>query len=154
MRVFGEINLSFEYPEHVRFKCVKCALCCGNTEDRTRSILLLKTEAYRISKLTLTVVDGFAEKISGFEPYVYRMRKTENGKCVFLEDDLCSIYQVRPLICRFYPFQLHNLGNDRYAFAYTNECPGIGRGRQLKRDFFERLFSNFTELMRENASYT
>lgn len=142
--------MSFEYPKFVRFRCERCALCCGDTEDKIRSILLLKTEADRISKKTLTGLDKFAEKIEGFEPYIYQMRKTEDGKCVFLRDNSCSIYQIRPLICRFYPFQLKNLTDDRYAFTYTNECPGIGKGPQLKRDFFERLFGNSMELMREN----
>lgn len=142
--------MSFEYPKRVRFRCARCALCCGDAEDKVRSILLLKIEADRISKKTLMNLDKFAEKIEGFEPYLYQMRKTEDGKCVFLKDDSCSIYQTRPLICRFYPFQLKNLGNNRYAFSYTDECSGIGEGPQLKRDFFEILFGEFIELMREN----
>jgi len=143
--------LSFEYPKHIRFRCEKCALCCGDTKDKIRSILLLKSESDRISKRTLRDLGKFAEKIEGFEPYVYQMRKTEDGKCLFLKDNSCSIYQIRPLICRFYPFQLKNLGRNRYAFTYTDECPGIGRGPQLKRDFFERFFGEFIELMRENT---
>jgi len=142
--------LSFEYPKHVRFRCVRCALCCGDAKDKIRSILLLKIEADHISKRTLMDLDEFAEEIEGFEPYIYQMRKTEDGNCVFLKDNSCSIYQIRPLICRFYPFQLKNLGNNRCAFAYTEECPGIGEGPLLKRDFFERFFGKFIGLMREN----
>lgn len=142
--------MSFEYPKHVCFRCAKCALCCGDTKDNIRSILLLKTEADRISKKTLIGLDKFAEKIEGFEPYIHQMRKTEDGKCVFLKDNSCSIYKIRPLICRFYPFQLKNLRNNRYVFTYTDECPGIGKGPQLKKDFFERLFGKFIELMKEN----
>lgn len=143
--------MNFEYPKHVRFRCERCALCCGDTKDRIRLILLLKIEADRISKKTLTDLDEFADKIEGSEPYIYQMRKTEDRKCVFLKDDSCSIYQIRPLICRFYPFQLKNMGNNRYAFSYTHECQGVGKGPQLKRDFFERFFDNFIELMRENV---
>lgn len=142
--------MSFKYPRHVRFRCERCALCCGDAKDRIRSILLLKIEIDRISKKTLMDVDEFAEKIEGFEPYIYQMRKTEDGKCVFLKGNSCSIYQIRPLICRFYPFQLKNIGNNRYAFAYTDECSGIGKGPQFERDFFEKFFSEFIELMREN----
>jgi Fe-S-cluster containining protein len=132
---------------------VRCALCCGDTEDKVRSILLLKTEADRISKKTLISLDKFAEKIEGFEPYIYQIRKTEDVKCVFLKDNSCSIYKIRPLICRFYPFQLKNFGNNRYAFAYTDKCAGIGNGSQLKREFFERLFEKFMELMKANAPH-
>ena len=142
--------MSFDYPKHVRFRCVRCARCCGDTKDKIRSILLLKIEADHVSKRTLMDLDMFAEKIEGFQPYIYQMRKTEDGKCVFLKDNSCSIYLIRPLICRFYPFQLKNLGNNRYAFAYTHECSGIGEGPQLKRDFFEKFFGKFIGLMREN----
>ena len=137
--------MRFTYPKHVRFRCERCALCCGDTEDKVRSILLLKTEADRISRKTSIGIDEFAERIKGSEAYVYRMRKSEDRKCPFLKENSCSIYQIRPLICRFYPFQLKNLRNGGYAFSHTDECPGIGKGPWLERDFFERLFRVFAE---------
>ena len=143
-------KLRFSYPKNVRFKCERCALCCGDTKDRVRSILLLRIEAERISQKTLKSVDDFAEKIEGFEPYVYRMKKTKNGKCVFLKDNLCSMYQIRPLICMFYPFELKEVGSNGYIFAYTDECPAIGNGPKLKRGYFERLFKKIMETMEEN----
>jgi len=143
--------LSFKFPKHVSFKCEFCTLCCRDTEDRVRRILLLESEANRISSETSMEIDEFAERIEGFEPYVYQMRKTEDGICIFLKGNSCSIYPIRPLICRFYPFQLRSIGKNRYIFTYTNECPGIGKGVQLKRDFFERLFRMFMKSMKENA---
>lgn len=143
--------MRFEYPKGVCFRCDGCALCCGDTEDRVRLILLLRTEADRTSKKTLIKLDEFTEKVEGFEPYIYQMKKSEEGKCIFLKDESCTIYEIRPLICRFYPFQLKNIGNNRYAFTYTNECPSIGKGPQLKREFFEGLFERFMELMKENV---
>jgi Fe-S-cluster containining protein len=143
-------KMEFDYPKNVRFKCERCALCCGDTKNRVRSILLLRIEAERISQKTLKSVDNFAEKIEGFEPYVYRMKKTNDGKCVFLKDNLCSIYQIRPLICMFYPFELKEVGSNGYIFAYTDECPAIGNGPKLKRGYFERLFKKIMETMEEN----
>jgi hypothetical protein len=98
--------LDFEYPKNIRFICSRCAKCCGDTEEKVRSILLLEAEAERIAKKTSKNIDEFAERIEDAQPYVYRMRKTTEGKCVFLKDSLCSIYQTRPLICKFYPFKL------------------------------------------------
>ena len=100
-----------------------------------------------MSKSQSMALEKFAAKIDGFEPYVYQMKKTAEGSCVFLRDDSCSIYEVRPLICRFYPFQLQYRGNSRYVFGYTEECPGIGKGPQLERRFFEELFAKFTASM-------
>ncbi|MEM2104976.1 MAG: YkgJ family cysteine cluster protein [Candidatus Bathyarchaeia archaeon] len=143
--------MSFEYPKRVRFVCERCAICCGDTEERVRQVLLLKIEAERISRDISKNIGGFAEKIEGSEPYAYRMKKTEEGKCVFLKDNLCMIYEVRPLICRFYPFQLENMGDNKFAFTYTSECPGIGKGPSLKRNFFEMLFKESAKIIREDA---
>lgn len=139
--------LYFEYPKHVRFTCERCATCCGDTKERVRMILLLKIEAQHISRETLKCIDEFAEKIEGSEPYVHRMKKTDDGKCVFLRDNSCSIYQMRPLICRFYPFQLKYTRSNRPVFTYTNECPGIGNGPELKRGFYEKLLEESVRLM-------
>ncbi len=142
--------MSFEYSKCVHFVCEHCAVCCGDTEERVRQILLLRMEAERISRNTSKNIDAFAEKIEGFKPYAYRMKKTREGKCIFLKDNLCIIYEMRPLICRFYPFQLENKGNNKFAFTYTNECPGIGKGPRLKRSFFEKLFKESAKIMTIN----
>ena len=92
-------------------------------------------------------LEEFAAKIEGFDPYVFQMKKTVEGDCIFLRNGSCSIYEARPLICRFYPFQLQNRENDRYVFRYTEECPGLGKGPQLERRFFEELFAKFTSSM-------
>jgi len=144
-----EVPLSFLYPKRVRFKCKRCASCCGDTEHRIRRILLLDIEAERVSEETSIGLDAFAEEIEGSEPYVYLMKKTEDGGCVFLRDKSCSIYKIRPLTCRFYPFQLQEIGSNRYLFSYTDECPGIGSGLCLKRSFFEGMFRDFTQSMRD-----
>ncbi|MEM3699998.1 MAG: YkgJ family cysteine cluster protein [Candidatus Bathyarchaeia archaeon] len=139
----------FEYPKNVHFKCERCAICCGDTKERVRSILLLKKEAERIASEAFKNVEDFAEKVKGFQPYVYQMRKTAEGKCVFLKDNLCSIYRIRPLICKFYPFQLESSKNGCFKFIYTNECPNIGKGPKLKRSFFEKFLKEAVRMMKE-----
>ena len=141
----------FEYPKNVSFICNHCGRCCGDTKDRIRRILLLKTDVASISKELLLKNHEFTEEISGFEPYIYEMKKTEDGKCFFLENNLCKIYEIRPLICRFYPFQLENLGNNRYSFSYTSKCMGIGKGPRQKRVFFKKLFNKVTNAMAKNS---
>ncbi|MFW6117237.1 MAG: YkgJ family cysteine cluster protein [Thermoproteota archaeon] len=142
---------TYNYPKHTSFICCGCGQCCGDTEDKVRHILLLKTDAERIWNETSFDIHEFAEKIHGCKPYIYQMRKTEDGKCFFFKNNLCTIYKIRPLICRFYPFQLKNLGNNSYSFSYTNNCPGIGKGSPIKRAFFESLFQKFVKAMEENS---
>jgi len=148
------LNDVFDYPKHVGFNCISCARCCGDTEDRVRQILMLQSGAQRIADATGLEIEKFANKVSGFEPYIYMMRKPVDGKCYFLKNGRCTIYSIRPLICRFYPFELQNLENNRYNFSYTNKCPGINEESPLTGDFFEKLFSQFIKAFEENSKTT
>ena len=142
----------FEYPKHIGFICNQCGRCCGDIEEKERHVLLLGTDADRISEETFLEIHQFAENVTGSKMYIYEMKKSKDGKCFFLKNNQCSIYNIRPLICRFYPFQLKNLGNNRYSFSYTNKCPGIGEGPQHNIRFFENLFRIFMNTMEENVS--
>jgi hypothetical protein len=130
---------SFAYPKNIRFHCTKCKLCCGDTRKRARHILLLKKEAEKISKITSKPLKAFSRRIRGRDLYVYEMRKTEEGKCPFLRENTCEIYRSRPLICRYYPFRLRTVRNGKRVFSFTSECPGIGTGAILRKNYFERL---------------
>ena len=132
--------MSFNYPKGVCFQCIRCALCCGDTETRIRHILLLEIEAKQISEAVSKPIKDFAKKVEGYKPYFYEMQKTaKEGKCVFLKGNHCAIYASRPLVCRFYPFELRATKNGSFEFLYTEECQGIGRGQQLKKSYFEGL---------------
>ena len=131
--------MNFGYPRNIRFKCVKCGICCGNTQERTRHVLLLDGEANEIAKATNQPISEFATEIEKGTPYRYEMKKTkEDGKCVFLKDNRCVIYSKRPLICRFYPFGFTNYEQQK-TFYYTKECPGIGRGVAMNKIDFSKL---------------
>jgi Fe-S-cluster containining protein len=152
MNVVGPYTLIFEYPPSVNFVCERCAICCGDTEVRTRRILVLKLEAERISKKTGKSIADFADRTVGSEPYAYEMRKDTSGKCVFLRNNTCSIYRIRPLICTFYPFELRPTGTNTFVFSYTDECPSIGRGPEVKKEYFKKLFAKSKALIEGTSS--
>ena len=134
------LSAEFRYPKNIRFKCSRCTRCCGDTETRIRHVLLFEKEAQSISKDTSKPLEAFGFRIAGHEPYLYEMKKGKGGKCVFLEGNDCSIYASRPLICRYYPFELKTARNKIFLFSPTKECPGIGLGRVLKESYFRNLF--------------
>jgi Fe-S-cluster containining protein len=114
-------------------------MCCGDTTQKTRHILLMKHEAINISTSTKRSISDFAIEVESKEPYTYEMKKTAGtGKCLFLKENRCTIYSKRPLICRFYPFGLEAHRNQR-TFYFTNECPGIGKGKLIQEREFKKL---------------
>jgi hypothetical protein len=129
-----------QYPENLRFTCLKCGLCCGDTAHKKRHILLLRIEAERIAAWTGQPISSFAKEAQQNAPYVFEMKKSrESGKCVFLRSETCTIYSQRPIICRFYPFEMRELEKGISVFRHTDECPGIGEGDILVGDYFKKL---------------
>jgi len=134
--------VEFTYPAKVRFECSRCGLCCGDTEHKKRHILLLEAEAKQIASDTSKQIDEFAQPIQCKQPYTFEMKKGSDGKCLFLKENQCSIYQSRPLICRFYPFDLRfDQEKQVHNFDFTVECPGINSGEVKGKKDFKNLFA-------------
>ena len=133
--------MAFTFPDNVRFNCNQCGLCCGDTKQKTRHILLLEAEAKTIASQTNLDMTDFLNQINEKFPFCYEMKKTNESKCVFLKENKCTIYELRPLICRFYPFELKfDKEKQMHAFEFTLECPGIGQGKDLRKIDFKKLF--------------
>ena len=132
--------MDFTYPDNLRFKCNRCGLCCGDTKQKTRHVLLLEREAKQIASQTCLPMESFSTEFGDIAPYTFEMKKSE-GKCVFLKENQCGIYAFRPLICMFYPFQLtFDKDKELYVFDCTHECPSIKKGKAFTRKDFEGLF--------------
>ncbi len=104
--------------------------------------MLLESEASDISAEINLPIKIFAEPIKDKVPYCFEMKKPQEGKCFFLKDNKCSIYNLRPLICRFYPFELKfDPDKEIHVFDFTFECPEINKGKILTLKDFEELFA-------------
>jgi Fe-S-cluster containining protein len=126
----------------MRFECNRCGLCCGDTQEKTRHILLLQKEAKQIAEHVRMQTADFSLEINNDKlPYGCEMKKTSDGQCVFLKENQCTIYSLRPLICRFYPFQLtFDKAKNLHIFDFTFECPQINQGKIMSQKDFENLF--------------
>ncbi len=69
-----------------------CHLCCIETE-----MILTEDDARRLESLGYRR-EEFAEFRDGF----LRLRNVD-GRCFFLRDGRCSVYEHRPMGCRAYP---------------------------------------------------
>jgi len=134
--------MAFEYPEKLSFRCIRCGICCGDTQERTRHVLLLQEEAEEIALTVKKEISTFASEVNDKTPYSHEMKKgSKDGKCVFLKENHCVVYSKRPLICRFYPFGLETSQDNQKSVYFTNECPGIGRGKIMGEDKFRKLLN-------------
>jgi Fe-S-cluster containining protein len=124
-----------QYPDYLRWICIRCTKSCRDLPGRTRSILLTQGDIERIKGVTKLSAREFSVSSRGSFPYVRKMRKP-GGKCIFLRDSRCSIYGARPLICRFYPFSLLPIANNMYVIGFDSSCSGMGMGPRRRKRFF------------------
>lgn len=120
------------YQEGLRFTCTECGKCCTGAPGY---VWMTQEEIKRIA--------DFLERDDGWLPddrlrrvgFRYSLTEKSNGDCVFLQSDsngkrICSIYSVRPLQCRTWPFWTSNLKTPRDWAEAGENCPGINNGKK------------------------
>jgi len=121
------------YPE-VNWRCLLCGKCCRDQPNRKRRILLTDYDLERIKKSQVKV--NFYKEVEPIGAFKYQMLQ-KDGECVFLSSGRCTIYEDRPLICRFYPFAM--IKGDSYTFQVDHDCPGVGAGNRVTKRLFTKL---------------
>lgn len=97
-RIAGEIESAID--------CTACANCC-----RVGVAGLNRRDVERIaSHLGMSEAQFLADCTTSDETGDLLLKKTESG-CVFLEGNLCGIYDFRPRSCQGYPHLLSNAGS-------------------------------------------
>jgi len=138
---FRYLRVPVDYPTGIHWKCVCCTICCQDTSTHERCVRVLPQEVTRICLETGLKSQEFSVQSAGSPPYTHEMRKS-NGKCLFLRRGACSIYNVRPITCVFYPFFLNRNGDTHFRFELTPErCKGLGLGSELTKEYFRHLFT-------------
>jgi hypothetical protein len=114
-------------------------------------VWLSATEVARLAVfLNLTpkqVIEKYCRRING-RYSLKEVRRGDNYDCVFLTEEKgaaapgkiaytkrgCSIYPVRPLQCRTWPFWPENLRTQKNWDEKTKRCHGMNRGRKFSLD--------------------
>jgi Fe-S-cluster containining protein len=110
----------------LRFSCIGCGGCCSGNPGL---IYLTQSEFLAIAEH----LSSSCENLHGTSvvPYknAFRIVELENGECTFFKNKKCSIYPVRPLQCKTYPFWFSLVRNADVWEAESKMCPGIGAGK-------------------------
>jgi len=100
----------------VGFVCDRCGKCC--TSEFNDHIFLLDDDAQRIIEDTgreyLRPAPYFdlCDNLGRFYVMGYALKTKPNGDCIFYTGSSCEHYEVRPRICRIYPYMLHREPDD------------------------------------------
>lgn len=136
------------YASGLAFECTSCGNCCTGPEG---AVWFDDQEGREMAEhLGMSEKDflkAYTRKIHGNRSL--NEHETEHGfDCVFLDREtkpgkaICSIYEVRPVQCRTWPFW-PEVVRSRAAWDRTRAetpCPGMGKGKVIKvEEIVDRL---------------
>ena len=102
------------------YDCCECGNCC-----KLYDILLDKNDIERISAYLGLPENDFIEKYLAADGENYKIK---DKPCCFLDaDGKCRIYEVRPTVCRDFPYtdKPYRLYNMYGLLSFSEECPVI-----------------------------
>ena len=120
------------YANGLKFACTQCGRCCGgppgyvwvSDEDVANMAAYHKMSVAEFERKHVRAVDDNRRSLI----------EQSNGDCEFLREDSdgkkrCSMYEVRPVQCRTWPFWQSNLKTPRDWERTGRTCPGIDKGQ-------------------------
>jgi len=124
---------------HLTFKCQRCGVFC------------CKLGGPRLSETDTSRLKQAGYKITDFLDVDQRsIRSRTDGSCIFLSLDSqthlhnCSVYNLRPALCRLYPFRLERSGRNSYTLELIPCCNGLNAkdGESVDTDFIAKTTSD------------
>lgn len=111
------------YKDGLKFKCTGCGKCCTGSpgvvwvteQEIEKMAAFLKLNFKDFTKRYIRTVNGRLALVE--------LRK--NYDCIFLKDNKCSLYEVRPKQCRTFPWWAHNLTSEKDWQEAALYCEGI-----------------------------
>ena len=111
-----------------RFQCLGCSRCCRG--------LIVPVTRFDVARWLCGGRPEIAACIVRVEDFegvgsrvVYALPRRDDGTCIFLEGNRCSIYEVKPLVCELFPYA-YSSKHDKlglHPWALKN-CEAVLRG--------------------------
>jgi uncharacterized protein len=156
-----------------RFQCQRCGSCCHHKrpldfEDlvpmeqmkefwqKSNLIYLTEKDVTAISRETGKRAEDIVDTLYDYDCCYVKirdngnqvildlpvMKSKEDTTCIFYKDG-CSIYSVRPIACRLFPFRVEEEtltnGDILLNIDCNPTCPGIGKGKKVDKRKLEKL---------------
>ena len=154
----------YDWRRLLKFRCTGCGNCCRGTvvmvgDDDIRR---LAAGTGRDPRSFIRFVGKDSITLDKRSPWWLRLRRRRfvlalqhrHRACIFLgEDNLCTVYEHRPLACREHPFHLQHTESGalwRMSMSRVVHCPHAWDGDLKRRDLV--ALSRWTA--RESEAYT
>ena len=147
-------NLSNHIDEttNLNIACGKgCSHCCNTRVEITEPEAIF-IYSYIKDTLTKEQLDGIFNKIKEISSITSKMKNISDHiklqiPCIFLSNDMCGIYEIRPFICR----EFHSVDLESCLKLYNklDEKAGALKSNDLKKMYY-RIFLKYIDIYKEN----
>lgn len=115
------------YQDGLHFECTQCGNCCTGSPGY---VWVTEEDILRIAEYLDKPIGEI--RLMYTRPARGKVSLTEfaNGDCVFFDPQQrgCTIYPVRPVQCRTWPFWHSNVDSPELWQQTQQVCPGAGQG--------------------------
>ena len=134
------------YQDGLRFTCTQCGNCCtGGPGYVWISEIEIERLAEYLKITSQEVVEKYCRRHGERTSLEERRTAEGNYDCIFLEEQpgtgkrICTVYPVRPLQCRTWPFWEGNLMSRESWERAGRKCPGMDEGKKYSLEKIEAL---------------
>lgn len=117
------------YAEGLKFECTGCGKCCTGFPGYT---WVDENEMTQMAEfLQLPLKDFVARYVRKVRGAYSLLEHSQTYDCVFLKENRCQIYPVRPTQCRTFPWWPRNLKSKQDWDEAARHCEGISPNAPL-----------------------
>lgn len=140
------------YQDGLSFTCTQCGNCCTGAPGYVWiSDVEIRRLAEHLKISTAEVLDQYCRRIGNRISLKEHRSQAGNFDCVFLLEQevatksgparrrTCTVYPVRPLQCRTWPFWDGNLESEENWKRASKKCPGMNTGKKYSLEKIEVL---------------
>jgi len=128
------------YKKGIRFTCQGSGRCCTSGTEEGYVYLTVEDRSQIASHLGLSM-HQFTKRYLGKTKNEFHFKQL-SPHCPFLNQQQCSIYTVRPLQCRTWPFWPENMKKSTWEKEVKKVCAGIGKGTLYTMTEIEKIIDN------------
>ena len=119
-----------DFKSGIKFECQGSGNCCVS-RDSYGYVYLSLNDINKLAKNFKLSIENFKLKYcQTTDGFIHLTEKKKlKGKCIFLDNYKCTVYNSRPIQCRTWPFWNENMNYKTWNNDISKNCPGIGKGK-------------------------